>query len=73
MIRIISIYLKLFFTAKSLHSTVIKGQIFELLYKDKEDDEDWNEFDDINKLIIRRIIRIEYTITYPHLYSDRPC
>ena len=37
MIRIISIYLKSFFTTKSLHSTVIRGPTFELLYKDNED------------------------------------
>ena len=38
MIRIISIYLKSFFTTKALHSTVIRGPPFELLYKDNEDD-----------------------------------
>ena len=37
MIRIISIYLKSFFTAKSLHSTLIRWPTFELLYKDNED------------------------------------
>ena len=37
MIRIISIYLKSFFTAKSLHSTLIRWPKFELLYKDNED------------------------------------
>ena len=37
MIRIISIYLKSFFTTKSLHSTLIRGPTFELLYKDNED------------------------------------
>ena len=37
MIRIISIYLKSFFTTKSLHSTLIRWPKFELLYKDNED------------------------------------
>ena len=37
MIRIISIYLKSFFTTKSLHSTLIRGPTFELFYKDNED------------------------------------
>ena len=37
MIRIISIYLKSFFTAKALHSTLIRWPTFELLYKDNED------------------------------------
>ena len=37
MIRIISIYLKSFFTTKALHSTVIRWPTFELLYKDNED------------------------------------
>ena len=37
MIRIISIYLKSFFTTKSLHSTLIRWPTFELLYKDNED------------------------------------
>ena len=63
---------KSFFTAKALNSTLIGGPKFEPLYKDDDEDEDWNEFDDINKMIIRRIIRTEYKIAYPHLYSDRP-
>ena len=37
MIRTISIYLKSFFTTKVLHSTVIRGPTFELLYKDNDD------------------------------------
>ena len=37
MIRIISIYLKSFFTTKALHSTLIGWPTFELLYKDNED------------------------------------
>lgn len=35
-------------------------------------DEDWNEFNDINKLIIRCSLRTEYKIAFPHLYNNRP-
>lgn len=35
-------------------------------------DEDWNEFNDINKLIIRTPIRTEYKIAFPYLYNNRP-
>jgi hypothetical protein len=35
-------------------------------------DEDWNEFNDINKLIIRAPIRTEYRIAFPFLYNSRP-
>jgi pre-mRNA-processing factor 8 len=35
-------------------------------------DEDWNEFNDINKLIIRSPIRTEYKIAFPYLYNNRP-
>ena len=37
-----------------------------------QDDEDWNEFNDINKIIIRSPIRTEYRIAFPHLYNARP-
>jgi len=35
-------------------------------------DEDWNEFNDINKVIIRGMIRSEYKIAFPHLYNSLP-
>ena len=35
-------------------------------------DADWNEFNDINKLIIRSPLRTEYKIAFPHLYNNRP-
>ena len=35
-------------------------------------DEDWNEFNDINKLIIRSPIRTEYKVAFPYLYNNRP-
>jgi pre-mRNA-processing factor 8 len=35
-------------------------------------DEDWNEFNDINKIIIRQPIRTEYRIAFPYLYNNMP-
>ncbi|RTG87486.1 pre-mRNA-processing factor 8, partial [Schistosoma bovis] len=35
-------------------------------------DEDWNEFNDINKIIIRQPIRTEYRIAFPYLYNSYP-
>ena len=35
-------------------------------------DEDWNEFNDINKLIIRSALRTEYKVAFPYLYNNRP-
>ncbi|KAK6912228.1 Pre-mRNA-processing-splicing factor 8, U6-snRNA-binding [Dillenia turbinata] len=49
------------------------GPKFEPLFRDMEKgDEDWNEFNDINKLIIRSPLRTEYRIAFPHLYNNRP-
>ncbi|CAH8445402.1 unnamed protein product [Schistosoma guineensis] len=39
-----------------------------LIYRD----EDWNEFNDINKIIIRQPIRTEYRIAFPYLYNSYP-
>ena len=36
------------------------------------DEEDWNEFNDINKIIIRHQLRTEYRIAFPFLYNSRP-
>ena len=50
------------------------GPKFEALYKDTFEDykDDWNEFNDLNKIIIRNYIRTEYKIAYPHFYNSRP-
>jgi len=62
-----------FFTAKSLNMAIPGGPKFEPLFRDLEDaDEDWNEFNDINKIIIRHHIRTEYKIDFPFLYNSRP-
>jgi len=62
-----------FFTAKALNMAIPSGPKFEPLYRDLEDDDDdWNEFNDINKIIIRQHIRTEYKIAFPYLYNSRP-
>ncbi|KAI6190216.1 WD repeat-containing protein 48-like protein [Aphelenchoides bicaudatus] len=63
--------LKSFFTAKALNVAIPGGPKFEPLYKDLNmQDEDWNEFNDINKVIIRSPIRTEYRIAFPFLYNN---
>ena len=62
-----------FFTAKALNMAIPGGPKFEPLHRDMNDaDEDWNEFNDINKIIIRHAIRTEYKIAFPYLYNNRP-
>lgn len=52
-----------FITAKSLNMAIPGGPKFEPLFRDMDTrDEDWNEFNDINKLIIRTPIRTEYKV-----------
>ena len=65
---------KSFFTAKALNLAIPGGPKFEPLHRDTigVDDEDWNEFNDINKIIIRHQIRTEYRIAFPYLYNSRP-
>ena len=64
---------KSFFTAKALNMAIPGGPKFEPLFRDcEEDDEDWNEFNDINKIIIRQHIRTEYKIAFPFVYNSRP-
>ena len=49
------------------------GPKFEPLFRDMDRaDEDWNEFNDINKLIIRSALRTEYKVAFPYLYNNRP-
>ncbi|KAF9623954.1 hypothetical protein IFM89_006681 [Coptis chinensis] len=62
-----------FFTAKALNVFIPGGPKFEPLCQDVEKgDEDWNEFNDINKLIVHSPLRTEYRVAFPHLYNDRP-
>jgi pre-mRNA-processing factor 8 len=65
--------LKSFFTAKALNLAIPAGPKFEPLYRDMDAaDDDWNEFNDINKIIIRQPIRTEYKIAFPFLYNSLP-
>ena len=64
--------LKSFYTAKALNVAIPGGPKFEPLFRDYEDDADWNEFNDIHKIIIRNQIRTEYKIAFPFLYNSRP-
>ncbi|KAJ1734331.1 hypothetical protein LPJ61_001133, partial [Coemansia biformis] len=62
-----------FITAKCLNMAIPGGPRFEPMYKDiNPADEDWNEFNDINKIIIRQPIRTEYKVAFPHLYNSLP-
>jgi pre-mRNA-processing factor 8 len=63
-----------FFTAKALNLAIPGGPKFEPLYRDSVglDDEDWNEFNDINKIVIRHQVRTEYRIAFPYLFNSRP-
>jgi pre-mRNA-processing factor 8 len=62
-----------FFTAKALNMAIPGGPKFEPLYRDMDTfDDDWNEFNDINKVIIRQQIRTEYKVAFPHLYNSLP-
>jgi len=64
---------KSFFTAKALNMAIPGGPKFEPLYRDMDTfDEDWNEFNDINKVIIRQPICTEYRVAFPHLYNSLP-
>ena len=64
---------KSFFTAKALNMAIPGGPKFEPLYRDMDTfDEDWNEFNDINKVIIRQQIRTEYRVAFSRLYNLLP-
>ncbi|KAB7501359.1 Pre-mRNA-processing-splicing factor 8 [Armadillidium nasatum] len=65
--------LKSFFTAKALNLALPGGPKFEPLIKDENLlDEDWNEFNDINKIIVGHQVRTEYRISFPYLYNNMP-
>eukprot|EP00835_Amoeboradix_gromovi_P001880 NODE_96_length_21330_cov_0.419858.p1 type:complete len:2207 gc:universal NODE_96_length_21330_cov_0.419858:801-7421(+) len=66
---------KSFLTSKALNVSVPSGPKFEPLYPDllKEAiNEDWNEFNDLKRVLIRHPIREEYKIAFPHLYNQIP-
>lgn len=60
-----------FLTSKALNTSIPGGPKFEPLHPDEED-EDYNEFNSIDRIIFRTPIRSEYRIALPHLYNSRP-
>lgn len=64
---------KAFITAKSLGLAIPSGPKFEPLFRDcAPGDEDWNEFTDLAKVIVRVPLRTEAQVAYPQLYNPRP-
>lgn len=62
-----------FFTAKALNASIPGGPKFEPLYTDiNPDDEDFGEFNTLDRLIFRRLIRTEYKVSFPYLYNSLP-
>jgi len=62
-----------FFTAKALNVAIPGGPRFEPLYKDIDpNDEDFSEFNAIDRIIFRAPIRTEYRVDYPFLYNTLP-
>lgn len=65
--------LQAFVTAKSLNLFIPGGPRFEPMFRDMEfEGGDWDEFNDVSKVIVRVSIRTEYKIAFPHLYNCRP-
>ena len=65
--------LKSFFTAKALNVAIPGGPRFEPLYKDVDpNDEDFGEFNAIDRIIFRAPIRTEYRVAFPYLYNSLP-
>ncbi|KDD74387.1 PRO8NT PrP8 domain-containing protein, partial [Helicosporidium sp. ATCC 50920] len=61
-----------FATAKALGSAIPGGPKFEPLFHDEDaGDGDWNEFNDVGKLVIRTPLRTEYRVAFPFLYNSR--
>ncbi|TVY47072.1 Pre-mRNA-processing-splicing factor [Lachnellula occidentalis] len=62
-----------FLTAKALNLAVPGGPRFEPLYKDVDpNDEDFGEFNAIDRIIFRAPIRTEYRVAFPFLYNSLP-
>ncbi|KAL9621420.1 MAG: hypothetical protein Q9160_004180 [Pyrenula sp. 1 TL-2023] len=62
-----------FFTAKALNVAIPGGPRFEPLYKDVDpNDEDFGEFNAIDRIIFRAPIRNEYRVAFPYLYNSLP-
>lgn len=62
-----------FITAKALNVAMPGGPRFEPLYKDIDpNDEDFGEFNAIDRIIFRSPIRTEYRVAFPYLYNSLP-
>ncbi|KAH8700347.1 putative pre-mRNA splicing factor [Talaromyces proteolyticus] len=62
-----------FTTAKALNVAIPGGPRFEPLYKDIDpNDEDFGEFNAIDRIIFRSPIRTEYRVALPYLYNSLP-
>jgi len=62
-----------FRTAKALNVAIPGGPRFEPLYKDVDpNDEDFGEFNAIDRIIFRAPIRTEYRVAFPFLYNSLP-
>ncbi|KAL8729282.1 MAG: hypothetical protein Q9181_005052 [Wetmoreana brouardii] len=62
-----------FQTAKALNVAIPGGPRFEPLYKDVDpNDEDFGEFNAIDRIIFRSPIRTEYRVAFPFLYNSLP-
>lgn len=65
--------LKSFLTAKALNVALPGGPRFEPLYKDiNPNDEDFGEFNAIDRIIFRNPVRTEFRVAYPYLYNSLP-
>ncbi|KZZ93884.1 pre-mRNA processing splicing factor 8 [Moelleriella libera RCEF 2490] len=65
--------LKSFLTAKALNVALPGGPRFEPLYKDIDpNEEDFGEFNAIDRIIFRNPIRTEWRVAYPFLYNSLP-
>ncbi|KAI9147967.1 pre-mRNA-splicing factor spp42 [Paramyrothecium foliicola] len=62
-----------FLTAKALNVALPGGPRFEPLYKDMDpNDEDFGEFNAIDRIIFRNPARTEFRVAYPYLYNSLP-
>lgn len=65
--------LKSLLTAKALNVALPGGPRFEPLYKDIDpNDEDFGEFNAIDRIIFRSPIKTECRVAYPYLYNSLP-
>ncbi|RMJ24700.1 factor 8 [Aspergillus sp. HF37] len=62
-----------FLTGKALNVAIPGGPRFEPLFKDIDpNDEDFSEFNAIDRIIFRAPIRTEYRVAFPFLYNTLP-